>query len=123
MPSLFADIRSGVRMLVKYPGLSLVAVLTFGLGIGLSATAFSIANGCLFKGLPFEHADRIVSLAATEPGRNIQQIPISVQDFEVWTERQTFFEAVGQYTIAPINLSMEEGRPERYSAAQMSVPA
>src|SRR5689334_9868276 len=109
MPSLWADVRSGVRMLVKYPGLSLVAVLTFGLGIGLSATAFSIANGGLFKGLPFEHADRIVSLGNTEPARNNgQQMAMSVQDFSVFQERQTFFEAVGQYTIAPINLSTDE---------------
>src|SRR5687767_1939812 len=39
MHQLFTDIRSGVRMLVKYPTLSLVAVLTLGLGIGLMLAA------------------------------------------------------------------------------------
>ena len=58
MNQLFTDIRSGVRMLVKYPTLSLVAALTLGLGIGLSTTVFCVVNGGLFKGLPFPDADR-----------------------------------------------------------------
>ena len=62
MTQLWTDLRSGVRMLVKYPTLSLVAVLTLGLGIGLSTTVFCVVNGGLFKGLPFPDADRIVSL-------------------------------------------------------------
>ncbi|MGH9203728.1 MAG: hypothetical protein ACRD2A_21080 [Vicinamibacterales bacterium] len=37
----------------KYPTLSCVAVLTLGLGIGLSTTVFSVVNGGLFKVLPF----------------------------------------------------------------------
>ena len=40
MNQLISDVRSGIRMLVKYPTLSLVAVLTLGLGIGLSTTVF-----------------------------------------------------------------------------------
>ena len=64
MSHLIGDLRSGVRMLVKYPTLSLVAVLTLGLGIGLSTTVFCVVNGGLFKGLPFPNADRIVSVVA-----------------------------------------------------------
>ena len=43
-------------MLVKYPMLSVVAILTLGLGVGLSTTVFCIINGGLFKGLPFPAA-------------------------------------------------------------------
>src|SRR5216117_173883 len=53
MDTILADIRSGVRMLATYPALSLVAVVTLGLGIGLSTTVFCVVNGGLFKGLPF----------------------------------------------------------------------
>ncbi len=69
MDTLLADVRSGVRMLVRYPALSLVAVLTLGLGIGLSTTVFCVVNGGLFKGLPFPDADRIVSIVATTPSQ------------------------------------------------------
>ena len=58
-------------MLIRYPTLSSVAVLTLGMGIGLSTTAFCVVNGGLFKGLPFPNADRIVSLVATNPGQGM----------------------------------------------------
>ena len=67
--TLFSDIRSGLRMLVKYPTLSVVAILTLGLGIGLSTTVFCVVNGGLFKGLPFPDADRIAALVSTNPGQ------------------------------------------------------
>jgi len=47
---LTSDIRSGLRLPVKYPTLSLVAVLTLGLGIGLGTTVFCVVNSALFKG-------------------------------------------------------------------------
>jgi predicted permease len=123
MNQLFTDLRSGVRMLVKYPTLSTVAVLTLGLGIGLSTTVFCVVNGGLFKGLPFPDPDRVVAVVTTNPGQNQPLQPISVQDFAIWKERQTSFERIGPYGFAPINLSTEEGRPERFSGGLLSVAA
>ena len=115
MNQLFTDVRSGVRMLVKYPTLSIVAVLTLGLGIGLSTTVFCVVNGGMFKGLPFPDSDRIVAVVSTNGSQNQPRQPISVQDFAVWERRQTSFSKMGAYGFAPMNLSNEEGRPERYS--------
>src|SRR5215510_16178956 len=100
MHQLLTDIRSGVRMLVKYPTLSLVAVVTLGLGIGLSTTVYCVVNGGLFKGLPFPDADRIVAVVNTRPAQNQPQQPISVQDLVIWNERQTSFEKFGAYFFA-----------------------
>ena len=123
MPQLFTDVRSGVRMLVKYPTLSIVAVLTLGLGIGLSTTVFCVVNGGLFKGLPFPGADRIVAVVATNPSQNQPRLPITAQDLAIWQSRQTSFERFGAYGFAPINLSTEEGRPERFAGGQLTVAA
>ena len=49
MTELLTDLRSGVRMLWKYPTLSLVAIVTLGLGIGLSTTVFCVVNGGILK--------------------------------------------------------------------------
>ncbi len=68
MDQLVSDIRSGLRMLGKYPTLSIVSILTLGLGIGLSTTVFSVVNGGLFKGLPFPDAERVVAVVTTNPG-------------------------------------------------------
>jgi putative ABC transport system permease protein len=123
MTQLLTDVRSGLRMLVKYPTLSVVAILTLGLGIGLSTTVYCVVNGGLFKGLPFPDADRIVAVVNTRPAQNQPQQPISVQDLVIWNERQTSFEKFGAYFFAAMNLSAEEGRPERYSGGLLTVGA
>ena len=123
MSQLLTDIRSGVRMLVKYPILSFVAVLTLGLGIGLSTTVFCVVNGGLFKGLPFPDAGRVVALVATNPSQNQPRQPISVQDLAVWEARQTSFEKLGAFGFAPVNLSDDAGRPERFPGGQLTVAA
>jgi len=123
MSRLLTDLRSGVRMLVKYPTLSLVAILTLGVGIGLSTTVFCVVNGGLFKGLPFPHADRIVSLVATNPSQQQPQMSISAQDLVVWKARQTSFDRIGAYGLTALNLSLEQAHPERFSAGQLTVAA
>jgi putative ABC transport system permease protein len=123
MTDLLIDFRSGVRMLVKYPMLSSVAVLTLGLGIGLSTTVFCVVNGGLFKGLPFPDAERIVSLVSSTAGQNQPRQPVSVHDVVVWQQRQTSFEKMGAYGFAPVNLATTDGRPERFSASQLTVAA
>src|SRR5215218_4152117 len=113
--TLLNDVRSGLRMLVKYPTLSLVAIVTLGVGIGLSTTVFCVVNGGLFKGLPFPAADRIVAVTATNAAQHQPQMPIAVQDLAIWQARQTSFERFGAYGFLPMNLSTEDGRPERYA--------
>jgi putative ABC transport system permease protein len=123
MDQTLSDIRSGFRMLIKYPTLSTVAILTLGIGLGLSTTVFCVVNGGLFKGLPFPDASRVVSLVATNPAQNQPRLSISAQDYAIWHERQTSFERLGPFAFGPVNLSTEEGRPERWSGGLLSVDA
>jgi len=120
MNHLWRDIRYGFRMLVKHPTLSLIAILTFGLGIGITTMVFSVVNGAFFKGLPFEEGDRVVALANTNPSRNFRNMPISVHDYAIWQQRQTVFEIMGAWSVAPINLTWLGGQPERFAAGMMS---
>lgn len=122
MKYLFSDLVSGVRMLVKYPTLSLVAILTLGLGIGLSTTVFCVVNGGMFKGLPFPNQDRIVAVFSTNVSQG-QQLGVSIHDLDVHVARQTSFEAIGAYSSIAVNLSMEEGRPERFPGGFLTVEA
>jgi putative ABC transport system permease protein len=123
MDTLIADVRSGLRMLASYPALSLVAVLTLGLGIGLSTTVFSVVNGGLFKGLPFPAADRIVSLVATNPSQRQPRQPIGAQDLAVFEARQTSFEKLGAFRSSALNFAGENGRPDRFSGGQLTAGA
>ena len=123
MDRLFNDLASGVRMLVRYPTLSIGAILTLGVGIGLSTTVFCVVNAGMFKGLPFPNADRIVSVFSSNPGQGQPRLPISVHDLAVLKSRQTSFEAIGAFGAGPYNLSLEAGRPERFQGGQLSLDA
>ena len=51
MDSFISDLRYSVRMLIRTPGLSVVAILTIALGIGLTTHAFSLVYGSIMRGL------------------------------------------------------------------------
>jgi len=120
MDGFFKDVKYGVRMLISSPVLSLIAIVAFALGIGLTTTVFSIVNGAMYKGLPFEDADRIVSIWRTNPERDIDRGGVSLHDFVDYRDQQTSLEAFGLWNQGAVNLVGEDGEPERYAGAMVT---
>jgi len=59
MQAMLQDLRYAVRVLLKNRGFSAAAILTIALGVGVNTSIFSIADGMLFRPLPYPNADRL----------------------------------------------------------------
>ena len=114
--SLADDLRFGVRMLLKQPGLAAIAVLALAPGIGLTTIMFSIVNGALIRGLPFEESERIVAVSGTNVAENQDRLQISIHDFADYREAQRSIESPAAMYAGTVNVS-GEGRPERFDGA------
>lgn len=88
MDTLFQDIRFGVRMLLKNPTVTLVAVLTLALGIGANTAIFSTLNGLFLRPLPVANADRLVVIGGQHRGADSasQLSYLEYQDMRSQTE-------------------------------------
>jgi putative ABC transport system permease protein len=108
---LSQDVRYGVRGVRKSPGLAILAVVMLALGIGASTATFSIVNGVLLEGLPFEDPDRIV-LVWPEVNAN-KAMTVLAED------RMTSLGAVSGFSAWSVTLT-GAGQPRELRGLQVS---
>jgi putative ABC transport system permease protein len=111
MDTFWQDIRYGIRMLMKKPGFTVVAVMTLALGIGANTAIFSVVNGVLLRPLPYKDAERIMTLWQTNVKSGVAREQVAPANFLDWRERQTSFERMA--VIFPWGFDItEQGEPE-----------
>src|SRR5215204_2664628 len=94
MMTLWQDIKYGLRVFVKTPGFTLVALLALAIGIGSNTAIFSVVNGVLFRPLPFPDAERLVYFESIKPDQAIWDGHISTPDYLDWQAGADAFESI-----------------------------
>src|SRR5918911_5062649 len=119
LEELWQDLRYGLRMLLKNPGFTLVAVVALALGIGANSAIFSVVNSLLLRPLPFEQPDRLVQVWETSAKLGRNEITASFPNFADWRDQNHVFEQMVAYSDWSFNLT-GSAEPERIRSAIVS---
>src|SRR5688500_16734610 len=106
METLFQDIRYGVRMLTKNPGVTVVAVLPLALGIGVNAARLSGVSAFILRPLPVPDPHHLVRPMELAEDRGISD-ELSYPDFVDYRNQATVFEFVSAEDMVPVALDSE----------------
>jgi putative ABC transport system permease protein len=115
------DVTLAWRMLIRYPGLSLVSVLGMSVGITIAAGAFTIVSMLMGTTLPLPEGDRLVSLVNWDAATNNRESRL-LYDLEAWRGAQSI-EDVSVTRNVRRNLIIGGRPPEVVTVAEISAAA
>ena len=95
MTTFLADVRYGLRLMTRNPRLSILAVATLALGMGLSVALYSVAHGTLVKPLPFRDEGRVVMMYEHAPQNGVIRGNVAPANFLDWRDRSHAFSHMG----------------------------
>jgi predicted permease len=117
MTILLQDLRYALRMLLKSPGFTTIAILTLALGIGANTTLFSVVNGVILNPLPYPDPGRLVAIYEQNAG--MDRAPISYPNFLDWERAGKTFASMAIYRHEDYNLT-GTAKPERLNGFMVS---
>src|SRR6202163_784105 len=102
MANFGRNVRFGLRLLLKNPGFTSVALLALILGIGANTAIFSVVYATLLAPLPYPNPDQLVIVwSKVNGGRN----GVSAGDFLDWKNQSTVFQDLCAWTGGSYSLS------------------
>jgi len=114
------DVRYGVRMLLKAPLFTAVAVTTIALGIGANTAMFSLVDAILLRPLPYAEPQQLVAVGTHQRGESGMS-PMGTADFLAWRDHQQSFEQVAVFDGGGGSYSLSGmGTPERIPGVGVS---
>ena len=120
MEILWKNLVYSVRMLLKRPSLSIVAIIAIGLGIGANTAIFSVVNTVLLRPLPYDQPEQLLMLATEQRTQALDgRGAFSVLDFHDVQQRSTTLEQVATYQGSG-TIVTEGGEPERLMGAAVT---
>ncbi len=121
MGASWLDVKLGVRMLFRHPGLTLVAVFALSIGIPASLIPVHLIDS-MAADLPFEEGDRVVGLRNRDIAEGRTAVR-SLHDFFIWRDELTTFEAIAAARTDPYNVISDDGRASPIRGSEITAAA
>jgi putative ABC transport system permease protein len=118
METLLQDIRYGLRMLLRSPGFTAIALLTLAIGIGANTAIFSVVNTVLLRPLPYKDPARLVMLWQSSSIFGSHS-GASAPEYLDYRDRNRSFQNMGAYASRSFNLTGGH-EPQRIKAARVT---
>lgn len=116
------ELRLGVRMLVRYPGLTVVAGLAMAFAILVCAGVFEVVKRATDPVLPLPDGEGIVGLTYWDHLENVRK-PANSYDFLQWREELKTIQDIGAFRLVERNLAAEAGVAEPVMVVEISPAA
>jgi putative ABC transport system permease protein len=116
MPTLFRNLRYGVRMLARNAGLTLTVLFTLALGIGANTAIFTVDYATMLAPLPYAQPDQLVVVwSKIKTFHN----GMSAGDFTDWQRMNSSFQALKAWTGGSFNIASKD-QPENIEGVQIT---
>ena len=120
MDFLWKNLVYSLRMLLKRPSLTLVAIIAIALGIGANTAIFSVVNTVLLQPLPYDEPQQLFMLASEQRNQALDgKGAFSIPDVLDIQQSAKTFENVATYQRSGTMMT-EGGEPERLLGAAVS---
>src|SRR3954451_13960161 len=118
METLMQDIKYGVRVLVKSPGFTIVAVLALMLGIGANSAIFSVVNTILLRPLPYKDPEQLVLINHNYPKLDLKA-SVSNPGYAHYRDTAKSFSSIAALDGWRVNLT-GDGEPEQLQGSAVT---
>jgi len=120
MGSFLSDLRHSIRLLIKTPGFTAIAIAALALGIGANTAIFSVVNAVLLQPLPYPEPDRIMRIERSYKSGDVGS-STSIPKFMAWKNNNETFDAMAIYDFSGPGLNLGSGdRPEQVKGIHVS---
>ena len=118
-----SDFRYAFRSFQKTPGLTIILILTLGIGIGANTAIFSVIDAVLLRPAPVRHLDRLAMVWETDRNTSTTREPASFPDYLDFKSRTRTFDQIAAVAAGEVNLTPDSGDPVRLPALNVSADA
>ena len=117
---MLQDYKLGIRMLLKYPGLTIAGGLALAIAIGIGAGWYDLWGKLLAPTIPLPDGDRVV-LIETQNALTSQPEPRVARDFLEWRREVRTIEDLGAYRTDTRTLTVSGAAPRLIQIAELTV--